>query len=257
LLEAAQAADPDPWRAALRNQIGRDDEETMRRLAADQATLKTQTARSLVLLGSALRELGDRVRAGRVLQRAWWMDPNDFWVNLELGMVHWTGDNWDRPEEAARYFSSAVAIRPRSGTAYNGLGSVLHAQVYHGEPLLYIGGLPPPEAYVDLDVRDKLDEAIAAFREALWLEPNFPEAHHNLGNALREQGKREEAIAEFRAAIRLKPDYFNAHNNLGGLLCDYSHDYQGAVAEFREALHLKPDDPRVNYNLGNALFHQG
>ncbi len=32
----------------------------------------------------------------------------------------------------------------------------------------------------------KLEQAIATYREALLLEPNFPEAYNNLGNALRE-----------------------------------------------------------------------
>ena len=32
-------------------------------------------------------------------------------------------------------------------------------------------------------------------------------AHHNLGVALKDQGKLDEAIAEYREAIRLKPDY--------------------------------------------------
>ena len=34
----------------------------------------------------------------------------------------------------------------------------------------------------------KLEQAIATYREALLLEPNFPEAYNNLGNALREAG---------------------------------------------------------------------
>ena len=61
----------------------------------------------------------------------------------------------------------------------------------------------------------KLDEAIAAYREAIRLKPDYAEAHSNLGIALAGQGKLDEAIAEYREAIRLKPDYAAAHNNLG------------------------------------------
>ena len=43
----------------------------------------------------------------------------------------------------------------------------------------------------------------------------WPCVHTRLGVALKAQGKREEAIAEFREAIRLKPDYAEAHYNLG------------------------------------------
>ena len=61
------------------------------------------------------------------------------------------------------------------------------------------------------------------------------------------------AIAAYREAIRLKPDYAAAHNNLGAILCDVTHDYAGAEAEFREAIRLKPDDALAHFNLGNAL----
>ena len=37
--------------------------------------------------------------------------------------------------------------------------------------------------------------------------PTCAAAHYNLGNALRDQGKLDEAMAEYRAAIRLQPDF--------------------------------------------------
>jgi tetratricopeptide (TPR) repeat protein len=257
LLVAAQVADPDPWRVALREQFVRNDREAIGRLAADQAILKAQTARSLLLLGLVLIGEGERDRAGQVLRRAWWMDPGDFWVNMALGDVHCLERNWENPEEAARYYSSAVALRPRSSTAYNSLGSALHTQVGQDRPLVYTEGLPPAEGYVRQRDRPKLDEAIAAFRESIRLEPNSGRAHGNLGRALRDTANREEAMAELRTAIRLDPDEFDNHINLGALLCDFSHEYQGASAEFREALRLKPDDPVATFNLGRALSEQG
>jgi tetratricopeptide (TPR) repeat protein len=41
------------------------------------------------------------------------------------------------------------------------------------------------------------------FREAIRLAPDFAAPHHNLGLALRAQGKFKDAIAEFREAMRL------------------------------------------------------
>jgi len=52
----------------------------------------------------------------------------------------------------------------------------------------------------------KLPEAVAAYREALRLQPNYSEAHCNLGGTLSAQGKLPEAVAAFREAIRLQPD---------------------------------------------------
>ena len=53
----------------------------------------------------------------------------------------------------------------------------------------------------------KLDEAVACYRRALELKPDFAEAHNNLGNALKDQGKLDEAVACYRRALELKPDY--------------------------------------------------
>ena len=120
-----------------------------------------------------------------------------------------------------------------------------------------------------------------------------PTAHYNLGIALRDQGKLDEAIAEFREAIRLKPDYAEAHYNLGVALRDQGSwtrrspntarrsgssptlaerpqstsarscaTMQGeatteAIAEYRKAIRLKPDDADAHYSLGNALQRRG
>ena len=65
-LVVAQAADPDPWRAALRDLIGRHDQTALRQLANDEKILEAQTASSLALFrrrGRGRREIGTR-RAG-------------------------------------------------------------------------------------------------------------------------------------------------------------------------------------------------
>ena len=46
------------------------------------------------------------------------------------------------------------------------------------------------------------------------IQPDFAEAHSNLGNALQELGRLEEAVASYRKALAIKPDYAEAHHNL-------------------------------------------
>ena len=102
----------------------------------------------------------------------------------------------------------------------------------------------------------RLDEAIACYRRAIDADPDLPDAHSNLGVALRATGRVDEAVACYRTAIALRPDYPEAHNNLGialqqqGLLDE-------AVACFREAVALKPDYPDGHGNLGMALLLRG
>ena len=45
----------------------------------------------------------------------------------------------------------------------------------------------------------QLDEAIAAYRQAIRLKPDYAEAHSNLGNALKDMGQLDEAIASLSA----------------------------------------------------------
>jgi tetratricopeptide (TPR) repeat protein len=58
---------------------------------------------------------------------------------------------------------------------------------------------PPPGIYYE---QGRLEAAIGAYRRALALQPVFPEAYNNLGNALRELGRADEAIACYTACIQ-------------------------------------------------------
>ena len=69
--------------------------------------------------------------------------------------------------------------------------------------------------------------------------PGSAEAHANLATALDQLGRTDEAIAEFRSALRLRPDYAAAHYNLGNALLR-ARDPAGARDEFSAALRLDP-----------------
>jgi tetratricopeptide (TPR) repeat protein len=102
----------------------------------------------------------------------------------------------------------------------------------------------------------KRERAVAEFRTAIRLKPDYPEAHHNLGNALKDEGKLGEAILEWREAIRLKPDFALPHCGLGSALLSQGKRDE-AVAEFRAAIRIKPDLVEARHNLGVALYSQG
>ena len=55
------------------------------------------------------------------------------------------------------------------------------------------------------------DEVNAKITE---IKADYPEAHNNLGVALAQQDKLREAIAHFKKALQLKPDYAQARSNL-------------------------------------------
>ena len=56
----------------------------------------------------------------------------------------------------------------------------------------------------------RFEDAVASFRRAIDLKPNFPEAYNNLGGALKETGEFGQAIAAFNKALELRPGYISA-----------------------------------------------
>jgi hypothetical protein len=80
---------------------------------------------------------------------------------------------------------------------------------------------------------------------------HFPEAwpaHNNLGNALSDAGLLADAGDQYREALRINPGYPEAHNNLGIVLAKTGHIPE-AIAEFQKALHLCPDLQSAQNNL--------
>src|SRR5271168_779888 len=53
--------------------------------------------------------------------------------------------------------------------------------------------------------KGKVDDAIALFRQALAINPGFPEALGNLGTALDAKGKDDEAVTDLNKALAIKP----------------------------------------------------
>jgi tetratricopeptide (TPR) repeat protein len=274
LVEAAQLADPDPWRNQLRKLMGTRPEEATRalsKLADDTNELEGQPAESLLLLALLLRQGSqDRVGAERVLRLAQARFPGDFWVYLELTRAPGvdTGDAqslYPRPEEAVRYLTAAVALRPHSAAAHSSLGNALRAQGNLAEAVTACTEavrLGPAYAEVHnnlgaaLQAQGKLAEAVASYQEAIRLQPDFAEAHYNLGNARRAQGNLAEAVAAYKEAIRLRPDLAQAHTNLGVALRAQGKVVE-AVAAHKEAIRHRPDLAQAHTNLGVALQAQG
>ena len=63
----------------------------------------------------------------------------------------------------------------------------------------------------------RVEEAMRHWEEAVRIRPDFVEAHYNLGVALEQAGKREKAIQQYERALQIKPDYTDARNRLARL----------------------------------------
>jgi hypothetical protein len=89
----------------------------------------------------------------------------------------------------------------------------------------------------------KLDEAVACYRRAVELKPDFAEVHNNLGEALKGQGKLDGAMACYRRALELKPDFAEAHWNLA-LTWLLAGDWQRGLPEYEWRWRKKNFVPR-------------
>ena len=102
----------------------------------------------------------------------------------------------------------------------------------------------------------RLDDALAAYRCALLLSPDFAEAHNNLGHALLDLGRFDEAAESCRRAVDLKPRYAEAHDNLGSAQLALGH-LDDARASYGRALEIEPEFIEAHNNMGNALLEAG
>jgi Tfp pilus assembly protein PilF len=113
------------------------------------------------------------------------------------------------------------------------------------------------EAYGNLGTvlqrQGKLSEAISCYQQGLKINPQDARGYFNLGTALRDEGLLSDAIESYKKAIALFPNYTDAYNSLGKSLRDQG-NMDDAVKSYQAALTLNPDHPDANYNMGEFLY---
>ena len=130
----------------------------------------------------------------------------------------------------------ALKIRPKSTSAWNLLGLVLH-------------------------VDGKFYEAAGCFKKALKYDPKSAQAFNNLGASLHLLDEPDRAIPLYRKAVALIPQYADAWRNLGnalkatGQIEEARHAYESAIdadprqtaayAAMADCKRFEPGDPHV------------
>jgi tetratricopeptide (TPR) repeat protein len=99
-------------------------------------------------------------------------------------------------------------------------------------------------------------EAEAAYRKVLVLEPEFADAHVNLGRILHESGDVYAALVHYRAALALRPHDATAAFNVGVALEDLGASVD-AIAAYRQAIETDARNPDAHYNLARLLEQSG
>jgi serine/threonine protein kinase/tetratricopeptide (TPR) repeat protein len=225
LIRVSRAADPDEWRDLVRAALERRDRETLNKLASSARISELPAPLLSVVCGHIDNEYG-----APALRRTQIEHPGDFWINFQLA---WMSQDLD---EVIRFYTAALAARPRSAPTACFLGNALHS-------------------------RGRLDEAIALYRKAIALDPEGAWAYTRLVEALRACGKRDEAVVEIRAAIAARPNDALLHNNLGWKLATTAdsrfRDPGLAVELAKRAVELDPQEGMYWNTLGAAQFRAG
>lgn len=131
---------------------------------------------------------------------------------------------------AEREFRRALAIRPRPET----WSFLAHALRHQG----------------------RRDEYVECLHEVLALDPNYEEAHYNLGVEHRFRGAYAEAITCFERALAIDVDYGIAHAELGyTLMLQKQGGEKRALVHLRRAVALDPKHHWSRIYLANCAWH--
>jgi serine/threonine-protein kinase len=296
LLDLSSSIDPDPWRVRMRAAMAAKVRDRAAIVALDKdADLDSLPAVSLLMLGSALAEVGDKEAAVAVDERACERFPSNFACVFDLALMHYHSGHF---EQAQTWFRVAHALRPEMHETMNMLARSFRGQGDHrAEEQLFrqLAQLQPEEAEwpfqlgFSLQTQGRKDEAIACYQQAIELGPRdtifytnlavvlgeegrFDEAlavdrkalesdsqsariYMNLGNTLADQGRLDDSLASLKRAVELAPNDWMCHYNLAFTLKD-QHKFDEAAASYRRALELAPNDAQAHDALGLVLVQQ-
>ena len=94
--------------------------------------------------------------------------------------------------------------------------------------------------------------------QVLELDPGHTGALNNMGYLLERQGRQQEAIADYRRAIEITPDFPQAHFNLGRILVNQA-NYNEGIQELLKTLDVQDEEvkPAYLYAVGAAYIRAG
>lgn len=223
--------------------------------------LLPSNSESWSLLGLALAQQHKYENAAAAFRHVFVLDPEDVWGRQNLAICL---QKMRRRDEAIREFKQALAIKPRFGLAWLGMGQVYEEMGRNSEAAsCYEKALANPIHRADelttlarfCRSRKWFEAAATNYIEAIQLSPSNPTLLLEAGQVLATLNRHAESAQCFGDASQLLPDSMQAHF-LWGLELGQLGKPAEAETEFREAARCQPTLVEAWLNLGIALYQQ-
>jgi tetratricopeptide (TPR) repeat protein len=109
----------------------------------------------------------------------------------------------------------------------------------------------------DLASAGRSDEAIAQYRKAIELDPNFGRAYSGWATELYNSGRRDEAAEQYKKALALSDRMTERekYRTQGSYFLGPGASYEQAISHYEELVKRYPADRAGRNNLGLAYFH--
>jgi predicted Zn-dependent protease len=190
--------------------------------------------------------------------------PDSVPLHGALGKVYFHEAKY---EDAVREFGLAVQGQPDSREYNMLLSEALIGWRHFQVAVDFLRAVQPrfeqyPEFHYDLGFAyyntNKMNEALAEFKEALRLAPNLDRAEFLLASTLAAQGETAKSAEIFRKLTREHPTQAVYWVTLGEILGDMGEEnYPEALKACRRALALKPTDAHIQYVTATVLLKSG
>ncbi len=199
--------------------------ELAERLCAQIVTGRPRMAAAHNLMGAILNARGKQKEAVKAFQRAATIDPRMRTISIKSR----------RNRAPARQASRSIGCARR-------------------KPLASIRSRHRPTTISGSSISNaaNIERAVECYEKAIALKKHFPEAHNNLGNALRALGRQEEALDHYQKALIYRENYPEVYNNMASILRDQDQIVE-AEHSYRKAIELRPKYLEAYSNLAGLL----